>query len=60
MTNAKDIEGMCVECQEYTTLHEPCCGAGVSCEGSVYDPDDYCEKCGEELESTGACEGCSA
>ncbi len=50
MTNAKDIEGICVRCQEWTTLHEPCCGRGVECEGHVYDPDDYCPECGEQLE----------
>lgn len=56
MRNAKEIEGICLSCKEWTTVHESCCGALVYCEGHEYDPDNYCEHCGEELERDHKCE----
>lgn len=28
-------EGICIECKEWTTLKDSCCGAGVLIEGSI-------------------------
>ena len=35
-----DREGICVECGEWTSLEDPCCGDGVWIEGGVEFPED--------------------
>lgn len=30
--------GLCIRCQEWTSLTEPCCGSGVLFEGDVMFP----------------------
>lgn len=56
--NAKDMEGVCSSCQEWTTVHECCCSAPVMVEGSLESYEDYCEGCGDELNGKGECERC--
>lgn len=37
-------EGICIECKEWTSLEESCCGSGVVIEGSVCYPDEIIEE----------------
>ncbi len=50
MTNAKDLHGICRRCKEWTDVHRPCCSTSVWVDGDWYSPEDYCEKCGEEMQ----------
>lgn len=29
------MEGICIECKEWTSLKDSCCGSGVAIEGSI-------------------------
>lgn len=58
--NAKDLTGICMRCKEWTTVHEACCGSFVHVEGSDINPSDYCETCGDELNSDAECDRCEA